>query len=156
LARVLTKTTILFKAPVDSKKVIWNIEVATIKETGKEAIIPARLAVNPTRREVLKKRQLIAITRIHPANPLESADHFARVSKASTAIIGIKVSTTSIKYIILLSYYPTMTKCSKRRLSRQALFNFPELRHGLGNEKIGVPQWSLTNVRHKSCQKFFI
>ena len=58
-------------APVASIKVICRIEVNTIRETGKEAIIPARLARIPTSSEVLKKNRAMSTVSDKAENSVE-------------------------------------------------------------------------------------
>jgi hypothetical protein len=75
-------------------KLICRIDVATIKDTGNEAIMPATDERKPTSREVLKKRYAMAAVRSHPTVPLESAANcFLTIRKTMTRI-GSSVRAT--------------------------------------------------------------
>src|SRR5665647_1457968 len=76
------------------------MEVATISETGNEAMMPAKLAVRPTCNEVWKKNNATKIAEIQPIKPLRSADHFTQTSKINTAMTGTSVSSTLTETIL--------------------------------------------------------
>jgi hypothetical protein len=95
-AIVLMKMIILFNAPVFSMYAICKSEVATIKETGKDLIIPETVERNITSIEVLKNRTAIIEIAIHPTMPLRSAGFFQRISIHNIIAIGSNVSRTDM------------------------------------------------------------
>jgi len=75
-------------------KLIWNIEVRTIKETGKEAMMPAAEDLSPTSRVVLKEKYAMPIVKNNPRAPLESAAYSFLVIKKTINKIGSRVKAT--------------------------------------------------------------
>ena len=105
-AKVFTKTVTLLRAPVASMKVICKIEVTTIRDTGKEAMIPAAEERRPTSTEVLKKRSAMTRVSSHPMIPLISAASSFRIIRNTMTAMGSNVrATDSIMMIFLPTIY---------------------------------------------------
>ena len=82
-----------------------------MRETVKEATMPAKQADKLTRQVVLKKKKAIRTAKAQPRNPLRSAGHFRPIRTNSTAIIGTKVSSTStgiLPHILLSEKSPAL------------------------------------------------
>jgi hypothetical protein len=93
-AKDFTKTVTLRSAPLASMKVICRMEVRTIRETGKDAIIPATEERKPTSMEVLKNKFAMMSVMIQPIAPLESAANLILIIRNTIAAIGSSVKQT--------------------------------------------------------------
>ncbi len=87
-AMVLINATTRATAPVSDINVIWKMDVAVTRETGKDATNPDKLAIRTTGIGVLNHNHATRAVVIHPSNPATSAAVRRRVNNRNIRMRG--------------------------------------------------------------------